>query len=720
MKSPIKAKHIPNFHNMKKPFLTFAAALTLLAAPPVNLMAQNTDNPFLKPYTTKYEIPPFADIKTADFIPAIKAGIEEQKQNLFAITANRATPDFDNTILPLENLSPILERVAGVFYHYDGALSTPEFAEMAEQAIPLLNEASNAINLDEQLFQRIRQVYENRDKLKMTPVQKRLTEKYYRQFAEQGAALPADKKAELIKVNDELSKLFIQYNKNLLAATNAFYITVYDKDDLSGLPESSIGQAAEEAKKRGLDGLWVFTLHAPSRLPVLSSADNRGLREAMYKGYTNLAFQGDNSNLPVIEKIVRLRAEKARIMGFDNFAQMMTSRVMAQTPENAEQLLLQVFEPAVSRSREEVADMQAYVDANGGGFKIAPWDYYYYQEKVKKQKFDLEESEVRPYFALENVLKGMFTAAERLWGIKMVEMPDAPKYMDEVTVYDVQDAKTGEHISVFMCDYFPRDTKRQGAWMEQMQSGGLYGDGTTKRPIVYNVGNFTRPTADAPALLTLDEVETTFHEFGHALQAMLSRAPYKSLFGTNVDRDYVEMCSQMNEHWAFSPELLKTYARHYKTGEVIPDSLIEKLNAASKFNQGFITTELTGAALLDLNWGKHNGENVDVVAFEKEIGDKIGMPAEITYRYRSPYFKHIFGDDGYASGYYTYLWAQVLEADAWELFEQKGIFDKKTAASFKKNIFESGDTEDPTVLFVRFRGHKPDAKALLRLRGFEK
>ncbi len=709
-----------NFHNMKKTFLTCAAALSLLVAPTTTTMAQNADNPFLKPYNTKYDIPPFEKIKTGDFIPAIKAGIEEQKQNLFAITANRATPDFDNTILPLENLSPILERVAGVFYHYDGALSTPEFAEMAEQAIPLLNEARNAINLDEQLFQRIKQVYENRNKLKLNAVQKRLVEKYYRQFAEQGAALSPEKKAELVKINDEISKLFIQYNKNLLNATNSFYITVYDKEDLAGLPESSIGQAAEEAKSRGLDGLWVFTLHAPSRLPVLSSAENRGLREAMYKGYTNLAFNGEYSNLPVIQKIVKLRAQKAKIMGFDNFAQMMTSRVMAQTPENAENLLLQVFEPAVSRSREEVADMQAYVDANGGGFKIATWDYYYYQGKVKKQKFDLDEAEVRPYLSLENVLKGLFDTCERLWGIKMVEMPDASKYMDEVTVYDVQDAKTGEHIAVWMCDYFPRATKRQGAWMEQMQSGGLYGDGTNKRPIVYNVGNFTRPTGDAPALLTIDEVETTFHEFGHALQAMLSRAPYKSLFGTNVDRDYVEMCSQILEHWAFAPEVLKSYAKHYKTGETIPDELVEKISAASKFNQGFVTTELAGSALLDLNYGKHNGENLDVVAFEKEIGDKIGMPAEITYRYRSPYFKHIFGDDGYASGYYTYLWAQVLEADAWELFEKKGIFDKKTAASFKKNILESGDTEDPTTLFVRFRGHKPDAAALLRLRGFAK
>ncbi|MDE6547762.1 MAG: M3 family metallopeptidase [Muribaculaceae bacterium] len=700
---------------MKK--ITAMAASLLVAASTMTAMAES--NPFLEAYTAKYEIPPFEQIKTSDFIPAIKAGIEQQEENLANILRNRATPDFDNTIVPLENLSPILERVASVFYHYDSCMKTPEFAAMAEEAIPLLNDAQNKVMLNQQLFDRIKSIYDMRDKMGLTPVQKRLVEKYYRQFSEQGAALSPEKKEQLVKINDELSNLFIQFNKNLLNATNEFFVTVYDKADLAGLPDNVIAAAAEEATARGLDGLWVFTLRAPSRLPVLESADNRGLREAIYKGYTTLASYGANSNYPVIEKIVKLRAEKAKLMGFDNFAQMQTAKVMAKTPEAAEELLMQVFEPAVKRSQEEVADMQAYVDANGGGFKIAPWDYYYYAGKVKEQKFGLSDADIQPYFSLENVKNGLFYCAEKLYGIKLVEMPDAPKYMDEVTVYDVQDAKTGEHISVFMTDFFPRSTKVQGAWMEQMQPAGMYADGVMKRPIVYNVCNFSRPAGDVPALLTLDEVETMFHEFGHGLQGMLGQSKYKTLAGTNVDRDCVELPSQLNEHWATSPEVLRYYAKHYKTGEPISEEMIQKIQDAAKFNQGFITTELAGAALLDLAWGKTDGEGVDVPGFEAAFAEKIGMPEEITYRYRSPYFKHIFGDDGYASGYYTYLWAQVLEADAWELFQQKGIFDKKTAEVYKKNILEGGDDEDATVLFKNFRGHAPDAKALLRLRGFE-
>lgn len=703
---------------MKHKFLTAAAvALTMACATSIPMQAR--ENPFLQPYTAQYEIPPFEQITTADFLPAVQAGIAQQRANLEKIVNNPEAPTFENTILPLENLTPILDRVSSVFFHYDSAMKTPEISEAAETIVPLLDDANNEVMLSDKLFARIKTLKDGLKKSKLTPVQKRVVEKYYRQFEEQGAALNPEQKQELVRINSELSKLFMQFNKNLLKATNDFSILVYDKADLAGLPESVIANASDAAKARGLDGLYVFTLHAPSRLPVLQYADNRGLREAMWKGYTSLASTGETSNVSVIDQIVRLRAEKAKVMGFKDFASMMTSRVMAGTPEAAEELLMKVYEPAKNKVKEEVAEMQAYVDANGGDFKIQPWDYYYYSGKVKQQKFNFSESELQPYFELSHVLDGMRYCAEKLYGIKFVEMPDAPKYMDQVTVYDIQD-KNGKHVSVFMTDYFPRPTKVQGAWMEQMQSAGEYEGGVQKRPIVYNVGNFTPPSAETPSLLTLDEVETTFHEFGHALQGMLTTAPYRSLAGTNVDRDYVELCSQINEHWATEPEVLKVYAKHYKTGEVMPDELMEKMEAAGRFGQGFTAAELSAAALLDLAIAHNDGTNFSILDFEKDYAQQIGLPAELTFRYRPTYFKHVFGDDGYAAGYYTYLWSQVLEADAWELFKRKGIFDSKTAASFKKNILESGDTEDAMKLFVKFRGHKPDAAALLRLRGLDK
>ncbi|MCM1319577.1 MAG: M3 family metallopeptidase [Muribaculaceae bacterium] len=703
---------------MKHKFLTAAAIALTMACASTPQEMQARENPFLQPYTAQYEIPPFEEITTADFLPAVQAGIEEQRANLKKIIENPEAPTFENTIMPLENLSPILDRVAGVFYHYDSAMKTPEFSEAAEVIMPLLEEANNEVSLSDPLFQRIKTLKDGLKKSKLNPVQKRLVEKYYRQYAEQGAALSPEQKAELVRVNAELSKLYMQFNKNLLKATNDFSILVYDKADLAGLPESSINTAAETAKARGLDGMYIFTLHAPSRLPVLQYADNRGLREAMWKGYTSLASTGETSNVPVIEQIVKLRNKKAKIMGFKDYATFMTSKVMAGTPEAAEELLMQVYEPAKAKVKEEVAEMQAYVDANGGDFTIQPWDYYYYTNKVKEDKFNLSETELQPYFELSHVLNGLQYCANKLYGINFVQMPDAPKYMDEVNVYDITD-KDGKHVSVFMTDYFPRDTKVQGAWMEQLQSAGDYGNGVTKRPIVYNVGNFTPPTAETPSLLTLDEVETTFHEFGHALQGMLTQAPYKSLAGTNVDRDYVELCSQINEHWATAPEVLKVYAKHYKTGEAMPDELINRMIESRNFGQGFTAAELAAAALLDLAIAHQDGENFNVADFEKAYTEQIGLPAELTYRYRPTYFKHIFGDEGYAAGYYTYLWSQVLEADAWELFEQKGIFDKKTADSFKKNILESGDTEDAMTLFVKFRGHKPSPEALLRLRGLK-
>lgn len=694
-----------------------AAVLTFAAVSCSTRTAEDMHtNPFLSAYDTPYEIPPFDSISYTDYLPALEAGIEQKKAEIKAITDNAEAPTFENTIMPLERSGEILDRVAMVFFALDESNSSPEMVEIAEKFYPAYTQFGDEMSMNEALFARIKTVYDNRAVLE--PDQRRAVEEYYKQFTRNGALLNAADKEELKKINTELANLYLTFNKNLLNATNAFEIVVEDESRLSGLPASSISQAAEEAKSRGMEGKWVFTLHAPSRLPLLQYADDRDLRREMYEGYTTLAFDGEYSNQPVINKILQARARKAALLGFKDYGSYMTDNVMAKTIDNAESLLMKIWRPAVARVHEEVAEMQALADSEGASLKIEPWDYYYYAEKVRRKKYDLDENEVRQYFAVDSVRKGIFTMAERLYGIKFTEMPDAPRYYPEVTVYDVTDATDGEHIAVFMTDYFPRASKRQGAWMSEFKGSWQNADSTSSRPIIYNVGNFSRPTADAPALLTLDEVETMFHEFGHGLHGMLSRARLKSQAGTNVDRDFVELPSQIHEHWAFEPELLKEYARHWKTGEVIPDALIKKLQESSTHNQGFTTAELAGAALLDLRYGRLNPEgDIDIAEFERKTAQELGMPAELTYRYRSPYFKHVFGSDGYASGYYTYLWAEVLDSDGFELFKEKGIFDPETAKRFKETVLEKGGSVDPMELYVEFRGKEPDVNALLRNRG---
>ena len=621
--------------------------------------------------------------------------------------------------MPLERSGEIIDRVAAVFFALDESNNSPEMVAIAEEFYPMYSQFSDEITMDDALFQRIRSLYERRDQMGLSPDRRKAVEDYYKVFARNGALLDAAAKDSLKALNTELTELYLTFNRNLLNATNAFSVVVDDKSALAGLPDGSIAVAAEEAASRGLgEGHWVFTLHAPSRLPLLQYADNRDLRKKIYHGYTTLASSGEYNNLPVISRILQVRAKKAALLGFENYGAYMTSNVMAKTVGAAEDLLMQIWRPAVARVQSEVAEMQQLADSENAGITIEPWDYYYYAEKVRRKKFNLDENEVRAYFAVDSVRKGIFGMAERLYGIKFTEMPDAPKYYPEVTVYDVTDAATGEHVAVFMTDYFTRASKRQGAWMSEFKGSWQNADGSSSRPIIYNVGNFTRPTADTPALLTLDEVETMFHEFGHGLHGMLSRAPLKSQAGTNVDRDFVELPSQIHEHWAFEPELLRTYAHHYKTGEVIPDELIAKLEASATHNQGFTTAELAGAALLDLQFGKLNPEgDVDVAAFQDSVTTALGMPSQLTFRYRAPYFKHIFGSDGYASGYYTYLWAEVLDTDGFELFKQKGIFDPETARKFKEYVLEKGGSEDPMELYIRFRGQAPTVDALLRNRG---
>ena len=697
-----------------------AAAMMLAAATSTQVMAAERTNPFLQPYNTVYNIPPFESITTADYMPAFEQGVKEYKDDIRAIVVNRAVPDFDNTILSLEQSGKLFNKVMLVFSSLNETDSSPEMEALAEKIMPLYSQVMDEVMMNPQLFAKVKQVYDTRNSRGLTPEQKRAVELCYQNFVRSGALLSDADKKELSKINTEMADLYLTINTNLLADTNAFTVVVDSKDELAGLPASSVAQAAEEAAARGLNGKWVFTLHAPSRLPALQYADSRALREKIYTGYINLASSGKNDNKPVINAILKARAKKAALLGYDSFAAYMTENVMAKTVDNAEDLLLKIWSPAIKRANEEVKEMQALADRRGDNITIQPWDYYYYAEKLRVDKYNLNEDEVRAYFPLENVRNGIFNMAEKLYGVTFTELPDAPRYNPEVKVYDVKDAKTGEHVAVFMTDYFPRASKRQGAWMSEFQGAFTDPDGTSQRPIVYNVGNFTKPTADTPSLLTLDEVETMFHEFGHGLHGMLTKAKLRSQAGTNVDRDFVELPSQIHEHWAMEPEMLRSYARHYKTGEAMPDSLITKLQAASTHNQVFATTELVGAALLDLQYGKiTDASNIDVAAFEANVAKELNMPKEITFRYRSPYFRHIFGSDGYASGYYTYLWAEVLDCDGFEHFKENGIFDPATAASFKANVLEAGGSSDPMELYVKFRGREPQVDALLRNRGLD-
>lgn len=694
--------------------ISIAATLSLSTS----CMKKET-NPFLEEYTTEYQIPPFDKIKAEHYIPAFEKGIEEARAEIKAIVNNPEEPTFDNTILALDNSGKLLGKVSYVFGALSECLNDSAMEKIAEVAYPMLSAYSDEVSMNDSLFIRVKALYDKKDSLGLNTAQLRLLEKNYKSFVRNGALLSPEQKDSLKEINQQLATLNLNFSTNILKETNKWELVVDNEADLSGLPASSIAVAAEEAEARGMKGKWVFTLHAPSRLPLLTYADKRELREKMYKGYTSLASNDNEFNNDAnINAILKLRTQKARLLGFNSFADYQLDNVMAKTVAAAEDLLMKIWKPAIAKVKEEVADMQAYANKHGEKITIEPWDYYYYAEKVKKEKYNFSEDDVRPYFHVDSVRKGIFTLANKLYGITFTEMPDAPKYHPDVKVYDVKDAQ-GNHVAVFMTDYFPRDSKRQGAWMSEFK-GESNVNGVSERPIIYNVGNFTKPTAETPSLLTIDEVETMFHEFGHGLHGMLTTATYSGQSGTNVDRDFVELPSQINEHWAFEPELLKEYAHHYVTGEVIPDALVQKLVETGKFNQGFATTELAGAALLDIAWHKMAlDKDVDVMAFEKSVADNLKMPREVQFRYRSPYFKHIFGSDQYASGYYTYLWAEVLDADGYELFKERGIFDPATAKSYLENILQPGDSEDPMTLFIRFRGQAPTVDALLENRGLK-
>jgi len=682
----------------------------------VTFAAKEAENPFFSAYKTPYGAPPFDKIQVKHYMPAFLEGIKQQSMEIEAISSNKAAPTFENTIAALDFSGEMLRKVSSVFFALTESETNDELNDIAEKITPVLSEHSDNIYLNAKLFARVKTLYEKMASLNLSREQQRLLEKDYKNFVRSGASLNAKEQSRLREINKELSLLTLNFSDNVLKETNAFRLVIDNKADLAGLPQSSIDAAAENAKLANLDGKWLFTLHIPCLVPFLQYADNRDLREKMFKAYIH---KGDNDNSndnkDNINKIVNDRIERANLLGYPTHAAYVLDENMAKNTETVMPFLDSIWKRGLAQAKKEVIDMQKIIQAEGGTQKLEAWDWWYYSEKVRKARFNLDESETKPYFKLENVRQGAFTVANKLYGIQFKQVYNVPVYNPDVEVFDVLDAD-GSHLGLFYSDYFPRAGKRSGAWMGNFGESYVQ-NGKEVRPFVYNVGNFTKPTADAPSLLNEDEVKTLFHEFGHGLHGLLTKCKYISTSGSNVARDFVELPSQIMENWAMHPEVLRLYAKHYQTGEIIPDSLIEKIQKAGTFNQGFMTTELVAAALLDMDWHTQTQkQSFDVRAFEKASMDSIGLIDEIVPRYRSTFFNHIFSG-GYSAGYYAYLWAEVLDADAFEAFVEKGIFDKETATSFRQNILERGFSEDPMVLYRKFRGANPNPEALLKRRG---
>ncbi|HYW79014.1 MAG TPA: M3 family metallopeptidase [Thermoguttaceae bacterium] len=699
---------------MKCLFFLVVVGVTLLTG------SRSDANPFFTDWDTPFGVPPFDAIGLEHYTPAFEEGMKRHDREIAAIVDNRAAPSFENTIEAMERSGALLNRVANVFFAMKSSMTNDRIEAIAKDIAPKLSKHSDAILLSEPLFKRVETVYRQKDELELTTEQSKLLEESYKSFVRGGAKLDADKKERLQEINIRLSLLSLKFGENVLKENNRFEMVLDNEADLAGLPPGVIAAAAETATERGHEGKWVFTLHKPSMIPFLQYSERRDLREKIYTGYINRGNHDDElDNKQTLAEMAALRVERAQLLGYDTHANFVLDDCMAKEPKSVYRLLDQLWPPALARAKTEAADMQQMIDDEGGRFKLQSWDWWYYAEKVKKAKYDLDEEMLRPYFKLENVRAGVFDVATRLYGLQFEERPDVPTYHEDVTAFEVKEAD-GTHVGVLFVDYFPRASKRGGAWMGEFRPQFKL-DGKDVRPVIYNVGNFSKPTADKPSLLSLDEVETLFHEFGHALHGLLSDSTYESLSGTNVARDFVELPSQIMENWATEPAVLKSYARHYKTDEPMPDELIEKIRKSRHFNQGFATTEYLAASLLDMKWHTRTDTEpvADVTAFENECLDQIGLIPEIISRYRSTYFQHIFAG-GYSSGYYSYVWAEVLDADAFEAFkETDNLFDPKTAKAFRENILSKGGTEEPMVLYERFRGKQPEIEPLLKRRGLD-
>ena len=694
----------------------------ILGVMAMSLLACNQTNPLLEQPNTPFGVPAFDKVKIEHYLPAFEEAIRQNKAEIDAIVNNEDAPTFENTIVALDRSGLLLDRVTGVFFNVLEADGNDEMNAIAEQVSPMLSELSDGIILNDALFQRVKAVYDEREQLGLNAEQMRLVTQTYKAFADNGANLPEDKKERLKEINQELGLLSLKFGNNVVAETNSDDVKRFITDEalLAGLPESAKAAAAEEAEAAGHPGEWLFTPKRTSFTPVLQYCENRELRKQLLMDYTTRGnHDNENDNKAVIIREMELRIERAKLFGYDNPADYILADCMAKNHQTVDAFLASVWAPSLEAAKREAAELQALLEQDLPGEKLQPWDWWFYSEKLRKAKYDLDEEELKPYFELNNVRKGAFGVATKLYGLQFEKLENMPIYNPEVEVFKVTEAD-GSLVGILYTDYFPRAGKRPGAWMNNILPQYIDAEGVDHRPVIINVGNFNKPTAGNPSLLSMDDVETLFHEFGHALHGLLSKARYKSLSGTNTPRDFVELPSQFMENYVYEPEVLKTYAFHYETGEVIPDELIEKINKASAFNQGFVTTELLSASILDMDFHElTSAEGLDVNAFEAESLKKMGMIDEIIVRYRPTFYNHIF-TTGYEAGYYSYTWSAVLDADAFAAFKETGdLFEAETAKRFR-HLLEQGGTRDAQELYLEFRGKEADPKYLLIRKGFVK
>jgi peptidyl-dipeptidase Dcp len=679
---------------------------------------QMTENPLLKEFDTPFGVPPFELIKPEHFIPAINEAIVQHNAEIDAIINNTNEPTFENTIKALDYSGSLYSKITPILENLTSAETNEDLMKVEKEASPIMISHNDAIKLNDKLFERIKVVYNKKETLNLNQEQTVLLEKYYKDFVRGGANLIKEDKEKLQSINKELAMLSIKFGDNVLAETNAFELVIDNKDDLVGLPQGVIDAASATAKEKGQEGKWVFTTQKPSLIPFLMYSEKRELRKKMQDAYLK---RGDNDNAndnkKIIKKVIKIRQDKAVLLGYKNYAFYILEENMAKTPDKVYELINKVMKASTKKAREERAELQKLIDKEGGNFNLEYYDWWYYAEKLKKEKYNVSDEVLQPYFEKNNVREGAFMVANKLYGLKFEKLDSVPVYHPDVEVYRVTEAD-GKEIGILYMDFFVRPGKKSGAWMTSYRKQYTE-NGENIEPIISTVFNFANPIEGKPALLTFDDVETVFHEFGHALHGLLSNCTYQRVSGTSVARDFVELPSQVMENWARDPEVIKLYAIHYETGESIPDSLVEKIDAASKFNQGFITTEFMSAAILDMDFHTKitDFENLDINKFENKSLIDMGLIPEIKVRYRSTYFSHIF-QGGYAVGYYGYIWAAILDADAFAAYKESGdVFNKEIAAKFRNNILSKGGTDDPMKMYVKFRGREPEINALLDARG---